>query len=497
MPLIDRDPTPAQQAASRANGRHSAGPTTPDGKRRSSLNALKHGCYSESLLDTMLPLGEDPAGFTELRQGLLDAHQPANAAEALLVDDLALLRWRRIRNERAQAGVLGRARERLELEHQRRVKELNHELNSAPRAEILEHGFFKLPDSPGKYEKICSLLDSLLEQVRDCHFSLDADPVMTMLWGQEPSLRGVYFGNAFRQLKEATADLPEGGRVERWPEDHPSPDAPPDSGHSRAGGNPTAADPSLDTTHSRESGNPEADKRHADIRNNPVTREAFRYRLSDPDLEYLRLDLMRDLLDERRLVDDAYQHFLKLYVTVTPSQWNACLAPNDEEWHALRLQEAALDRQIERKTRLLMEMRREARRAEKWEWKREEREAERERQARGADGGVNGPGGGPGRANGSAGPNGRGSPPEPDWVMSPAIEPESSVAGVEPEAAKEAAKETDAFSRKRTRQVDENTGSASGEGSDASLESEAGTAAETPETFAAGPRGSESALQGG
>jgi len=529
MPLIDRQSTSATQAASRANGRHSAGPTTPDGKCRSSLNALKHGCYSESLLDTMLPLGEDPEEFVELRQGLLDAHQPANPAEALLVDDLALLRWRKIRNERGQAGVLGRSLERLELEHQRRLKELHHELTSAPQAEILQHGFYQQPDSPGKYEQIASLLDSLLEQVRHCHFALDADPVLTMLWGQEPSLRGMYFTNAFRGLRRLTADLPDGGREERYPmEEEPQPESPEGSA-----GPSLESDPSPGAGHPTDSGSPEPDVGpHPSTGSEPAfggggaedrqdvdgpdssgrgptpgappppeagppgqadpsrpgatarMREAFRYRLSDSKLEYQRLDLMKDLLDERQKVSDAYQHFLQQYVVVTAAQRNACFAPNEDEWRALRLQEAALDRQTERKTRLLIDLKREARRAEKWEWKREERQAAQERQARGADGPVHGSGGGPvngsgqvkRKPDGAERPNGRGSPPEPSSVADsvahpvdhavaePAIGPESSAPAGEPEAPKE----NTAFSKKRTRHVDENTGSGFGEGSDAS-----------------------------
>ncbi|HEY6291022.1 MAG TPA: hypothetical protein VI455_05590 [Terriglobia bacterium] len=354
MALIDRDSNPALEAASRANGRRSKGPRTAEGKRRSSRNARKHGCYSEALFQSMQQLDEDPRDFVQLRDGLWESHQPANPAQALLVEDLALLRWRRIRNERGQAGVLGRARERLQLEHSRRLKELNRELTSAPQAEVLRHGFYGLADSPGKYEKIGSLLESLLEQVRNCHFALDADPVLTMLWGQELSLRGMYFTNAFRRLGRLTANQPDGGR-EEWEETEeeaepegsdppgPGPDAGAESGSQPEDGpSPCSCPP--DARHSNEGGEPAPLQAQSEL---------FRYRLKDPALEYERLDLLKDLLDERRVVNDAYQHFLQQYVVITPAQRDACLAPNETEWHALRLQEASLDRQIERKTRLL------------------------------------------------------------------------------------------------------------------------------------------------
>ena len=93
MPLIDRESTPELQAASRVNGRESPGPRTAEGKQRSSRNALKHGCYSQFLFESMEALGEDPQDFVQLRDGLLQSHQPASPAEALLVEDLALRTW--------------------------------------------------------------------------------------------------------------------------------------------------------------------------------------------------------------------------------------------------------------------------------------------------------------------------------------------------------------------------------------------------------------------
>jgi hypothetical protein len=75
--------------AARENGKKSRGPVTPEGKKNSSRNALKHGMTA----DFVVP-GESEQDFTELRQAHLDTYQPANAVEMDLVQTMALARWR-------------------------------------------------------------------------------------------------------------------------------------------------------------------------------------------------------------------------------------------------------------------------------------------------------------------------------------------------------------------------------------------------------------------
>ena len=81
----------------RENAQKSTGPKTEAGKQASSRNAFKHSLYSERLV---VP-GEDPAEFDELRATLRHEHQPVNATEELLVDELAQHYWRmrRIREQ--------------------------------------------------------------------------------------------------------------------------------------------------------------------------------------------------------------------------------------------------------------------------------------------------------------------------------------------------------------------------------------------------------------
>jgi hypothetical protein len=82
-----------QIQASRANGSKSRGAVTPEGKRASSRNALKHGILSECIL---LP-GESPESFQSLAAGLFDEFHPVGSTEEDLVEMMAVARWRRMR----------------------------------------------------------------------------------------------------------------------------------------------------------------------------------------------------------------------------------------------------------------------------------------------------------------------------------------------------------------------------------------------------------------
>src|SRR6185312_3730451 len=70
--------TAAERAEiSRRNGSRSKGPTSPEGKRRSSLNALKHGMTAQT---TVLP-GESPEEFRDRFDGFIDALGPRTELE--------------------------------------------------------------------------------------------------------------------------------------------------------------------------------------------------------------------------------------------------------------------------------------------------------------------------------------------------------------------------------------------------------------------------------
>ncbi|MGO9269381.1 MAG: hypothetical protein ACLQOO_03840, partial [Terriglobia bacterium] len=101
MSSVEREMTPAQIAASQANGKKSKGPTTPEGKARVSLNALKTGAYAEQerIGNREQGIGnrEEPHGASqsepqETASGAASSSQSAVATKPLAADVEAAFR---------------------------------------------------------------------------------------------------------------------------------------------------------------------------------------------------------------------------------------------------------------------------------------------------------------------------------------------------------------------------------------------------------------------
>jgi hypothetical protein len=76
--------------ASRANGALARGPHTPDGKRRSSQNALRHGLLSDCVV---LP-GESVEGFAQLLAEHIERFDPVDGVEFGMIEEMAAAYWR-------------------------------------------------------------------------------------------------------------------------------------------------------------------------------------------------------------------------------------------------------------------------------------------------------------------------------------------------------------------------------------------------------------------
>jgi hypothetical protein len=89
--------------ASRANGRKSRGPVTPEGKAISSKNRVDHGLFINSAL---LP-GENHKEFRKVLARELLEHEPESPVEHQIVQKLALYQWKQMRIWAMQVGGHG------------------------------------------------------------------------------------------------------------------------------------------------------------------------------------------------------------------------------------------------------------------------------------------------------------------------------------------------------------------------------------------------------
>jgi hypothetical protein len=80
----------AQLAANRANAQHSTGPTSPEGKAKVSLNAVKTGLTGR----TVLLSSEEAAPYQALLVEFEKALQPVGIEERALVQSIVDCRWR-------------------------------------------------------------------------------------------------------------------------------------------------------------------------------------------------------------------------------------------------------------------------------------------------------------------------------------------------------------------------------------------------------------------
>jgi hypothetical protein len=76
--------------ASQENGRLSHGPTSAEGKRRSSQNAIRHGMLAATVV---LP-AEAQSGFKDLTDSFYGRFQPADNVEVGLIEDMCAAWWK-------------------------------------------------------------------------------------------------------------------------------------------------------------------------------------------------------------------------------------------------------------------------------------------------------------------------------------------------------------------------------------------------------------------
>ena len=97
--------------ANRQNAKKSTGPKTPEGKAKSSQNALKHGLLANQILLNDDDPNEKREDFNQLLENLIDEYQPHTCMETLLVERVAVCFWRLRRAYRYEAQAITGLRE--------------------------------------------------------------------------------------------------------------------------------------------------------------------------------------------------------------------------------------------------------------------------------------------------------------------------------------------------------------------------------------------------
>jgi hypothetical protein len=103
--------TNKQLEANRRNAERSTGPTTPEGKARSSQNAVKHGLTARRTVITVGDGEESIEDYERLLSALQEEFNPETAYEELSVDRIAHLTWQEQRAQLATIAVLRRGRD--------------------------------------------------------------------------------------------------------------------------------------------------------------------------------------------------------------------------------------------------------------------------------------------------------------------------------------------------------------------------------------------------
>jgi hypothetical protein len=301
--------TPALLAAARHNAHHSTGPRSPAAKQNSKLNALKHGAYvaDENHRQAMLALGEDPERLQTLTEELMSAFGPGDALWEKQIEDLAWLYSRRERLERAQEGVRRRALQAIDDWQHRRQQEMARVTFDASQHEMLNVTLSESTDRGVALRKILSYLELVQEEIKQGAFRPRQYAVLEPLYqgmiGWRPAL-------IFRLLHRFS-----------------------------------------DPVHLR-------DQREDEEYRQFLLRETGD--ACEPPGEPERQELLRLLEEEIASVGEEFDYAEKANEERAAIERDACLAPEGETWRMMLRQEAALDRSIDRKVRILLRLRKES-----------------------------------------------------------------------------------------------------------------------------------------
>jgi hypothetical protein len=299
--------TPELLAAARHNAQHSTGPRSAAAKQNSKLNALKHGAYvrEENHRQAMHALGEDPEQLQTLTEELMSAFGPGDALWEKQIEDLAWLYSRRERLERAQAGLRRRALQGIDDWQHRRQQEMARVTFDASQHGVLDVDLPRSTDRGVELRKMLSYLELVWEEVKQRTFRPRQYGVLESLCR---GMMGWRVGLIFRLLHRF--------------------------------GDPAEL---------------------RDQREDEEYRQFLRAQdiACDPPGEPEYQELLRLLEEEIGSVREEFAYAEKANEERAAIERDACLAPEGETWRMMLRQEAALDRSIDRKVRILLRLRKE------------------------------------------------------------------------------------------------------------------------------------------
>jgi hypothetical protein len=188
MGLLRRNMTPSLLAANQSNSKKSTGPSTELGKRHTGRNAGKHLVFARVTPPYMKELGEDPADFEKLRESLRQAFEPQDGFEEMLVEDMTVLRWRRQRLLRAEAGILTSRRRNFVVK--RKLEAVNEQ--KAHAAAETPQGLADRSGSHPNSVAIMQALTTLKESIERMGFRKDDRFWLASVYGSEDSSQAGY-----------------------------------------------------------------------------------------------------------------------------------------------------------------------------------------------------------------------------------------------------------------------------------------------------------------
>ena len=293
-------------AAARCNSQRSRGPRTAAGKQHCKMNALKHGERSdpENHYEVMRALGEDPAKFEALRQGLRESFGLGDALFENHIDDLARLYWRRDRLERAQTGLMRRALQSVEERQRDRRREIAAATFDPCHAAAMDIELGQPTDCCARLRMLLSLLGVLREQARQRVFK-------PRQWQQLASYYQGEIGWRPARFRRLLWLFTERAKAERQGEQ----------------------------------------AQHDFVSQFFAGGEAA--------VETCYQELLTLLEEEIADVQEEFQHEVEAQEERDAIERDACLAPAGEEWKLLLRREETLDRSIDRKVRIILSLRKE------------------------------------------------------------------------------------------------------------------------------------------